>query len=85
LVIASVRAFVRAGAERKEDRMTHEFSFATANALRGTARVRTDAPKRVGNACADDPSSRALAFGDGMPGIGQTNMRRRVFIAGGDP
>ena len=54
--------------------MTHEISFATAAAPRGTARARTDAP-----------SSRAVAPCGGTSDVGLTNMRCRVFIAGGDP
>jgi len=85
VVIAFVRAFARARAGRKEDRMTQQIPFATADAPCRIARVRTDASMPFGRACEGRLSSHAFALRADAACIGKANTRRRVFIAGGDP
>ena len=65
--------------------MTHEIPFATANAPRRPARVRTDASMPFGRVCAGELSSRAFALRAGTSRTAKADMRRRAFIAGGDP
>jgi hypothetical protein len=83
--MARARAILRLAAGRKEDRMTHNFPIATAQAPCRTARVHQNAPVLCGTAGSFVLSSRAVALGTMTRDHGWKNMRCRAFLAGGDP